>query len=524
MLPLFSSSHLKEFMTRYCTTGCDVSTNENAAVGRPIYSLPNSSELVPNLCAIIRKTADISNRYKTSLPRKQRVTWVEFQYFWRNRCILLETMRRFLPLFLKCFIHRVYNTKNSFHRAATYLEQQYIDIFHPRNNRRGVRIEHYRKLILIAPRQVGKSVGTAIAILGILGQVQRSPVGIMGPIASNILVEYITKDTKLTKQMYDCIMSTHDIAGFDQILGTGDFTGREASGSMRVTFRNSAGIMVTIAFYVFNSTIVGTNPDIILHDECFHEPTLRTNQTGESTAAGYVSFGKSIAPILQGRRERIYIGTTSVTSTANPMYIELCKDGSFICAIITVVCMDCMKRNRSCVCVHNIYRYGTELSLADAIRRSILCINSGDPLSRRNFIQEQLGIPQLGQNVVISSDALEHCVSMDRIFDAKKSRVLQVVIGVDPGHTTSTTAVSILFVLCAVARFGDLPEELRGSAVVRDQRHSHDPRFETAPIPDDTDEVEVRYSHIGIFFFNLMFYFTFLFKQQEGVRGKKKEK
>ena len=493
---LFSSHNVKLFLQRYCCTGVDVATDEIVIRPRSAYAVRDQSTSTPTLTRIIRNVVDAFSRYGTAIKPNPNLSWIEFQHKWTHRSMQVEIMRRYIPMFIRCFVPLHCRTTNQYETALERMNAQYVDMFFPMNRDRDMVLSYYRKMILIAPRQVGKSVGTAIVIICALAMAARTPVGLDGT-DKMMPCTYLTKDSGGCANMSKYMKTVLGIDGFCSNLGITNVRILSGSGDRLVCFTNAAGIDVSISLQLHNSNLVGKNPAIIIHDECLQELTTHTKQLGESTDVGLQAFVKSIEPILQGRQGRLYIATTSVTSTSNPLYHKFLSDETMVSAIITVICNECMSNGRSCICIHNIYRYGVELTLYECIVRSIACIRANNEIARRNFIQEQLGIPQLGCDVVVTEQALQYCLSPDSIIIPSRSRVLQIVVGIDPGHSSSVTAVTILFVLCAVVKYGQLPLTLRSMAVSCENRVPIDVRYEALPTFDDDETVSVRYTHIG---------------------------
>ena len=87
-----------------------------------------------------------------------------------------------------------------------------------------------------------------------------------------------------------------------------------------------------------------------------------------------------------------------------------------------------------------------------------------------------------------------------------QSRCAQFVIGIDPGHSKSKTAYTILAIMSGAYKYRSLPLSLRGSV----QRSGDRANESIISLPMDGEElVFARVTHIGILFLIILHYFLY---------------
>lgn len=421
------------------------------------------------------------------------ITWSDLQTYWQDRPIFLELFRRIVPLFLECLIPRAIRRTDESAYLAQLTKSFKLIIGSPSDPPSFPS----KTCVFIAPRQNGKSVGLNIFLFSMLASVHRSPIKTRAGISTNIHWIFMTKDGNGTREAYDRMLEVMRQPNAMKLFAYTDFSCTNAK-DISIRFTNKNGVAIHIQFKVVNSGLIGRGMDGILFDECFQHLTTQTIQTGSSSNSAFLAYVKAIKPMFDAINDRIFIATSSVADTSNPLYCAFKSNKNMNSYILTTACSECIAKNMYIVCPHYLWRYGGTKELYNFYLEGIDTIMNGTYDSRRKYIQETIGIPQPGPNVEITEEALSYFLAGDTVYDKDNSRILQLVIGVDPGHSQSKTAFTVIAVGRFVLKYKDVPPQLRGFVVQYTKTKIYRDRVLEPDVVYQSDQlVAVRYSHIG---------------------------
>jgi len=357
---------------------------------------------------------------------KETISWLDVQDYMLLRPVTTAYIMRALPMNLDAMLSdmRRYSRHTSVIACAI-----------------GCQIDSNRVQVLIATRQLGKSVAAALTNVAAAVTI---PCGKKrnGVAQSHITVRLASKDLNTVKQLFEYMANSIRI--LPAHLWTPDACSTSAC---LISGTNASNVRTELHGSPNNSSLRGATADKLHIDEGLFDPGVVGTGANLSSGQGAKALSQyqSVHVATMSHQHRRMLMTSSAVCAQNELVLYFAQSPANISmSLFAFACPACILKRIPAMCMHMLNRLGCEIEALDHLIKARQC-NKTSVVSLKHFTQETVGVPCSVSDVLIPLNMIDAICESRASLDTPDC--IGMIVGVDPGHVRSQVGICILFVM-----------------------------------------------------------------------------